>query len=261
MYNKLFSKILDSSIWLAPDPHRIVWFTFLAAMDEDGNAMFASAGNLAARARVTREQAEDAIRAFESPDPDSGDPEFDGRRIERFPGGWYVLNAAKYRAMVTKVIIREQTRIRTAKYRAEKRMCDAQVTHVTQGERTSDDVVTPSVSVSVAFKTPMPPADAEGGPAPKVKVQKRFEEGFPEFWATYPRRTAKAAAEKAWAKAKPDATLQAVILKALSIQGSTPAWIKDEGAYVPHAATWLNGQRWLDEVGATAAELAYGSNI
>lgn len=150
MYNKLFTKILDSSIWLAPDPHRIVWITLIAAMDEDGNAMFASAGNLAARARVTREQAESAVAAFEAPDSDSADPEHEGRRIERFPGGWHVLNAAKYRALVTKAIIREQTRVRTANYRAAQRSGDAVVT---QPSRTCDAAVTPSVALSVSGST------------------------------------------------------------------------------------------------------------
>ena len=121
MYNKLFTKILDSSIWLAPDQHRIVWITLLAAMDKDGNVQFASVGNVASRARVTREAAEEAIAAFEGPDADSGDDENDGRRIERIPGGWHVLNAHKYRAMVTKAIVREQTRIRVQRHRAEKR--------------------------------------------------------------------------------------------------------------------------------------------
>ncbi len=120
MYNKLFSKILDSSIWLAPDPHRIMWVTILAAMDEDGNIFFASVANLAARARVPLQDAQEAVRAFESADPDSADPENEGRRIERFPGGWHVLNAHKYRALVTKAIIREQTRQRVAKHRANK---------------------------------------------------------------------------------------------------------------------------------------------
>jgi hypothetical protein len=87
-------------------------------MDEDGNAMFASTKNVAARARVTDEQAERAIKDFESPDPDSGDPENDGRRIERFPGGWHVLNAHKYRAIVTKAVQREKTRERVANWRA-----------------------------------------------------------------------------------------------------------------------------------------------
>ena len=30
MYNKLFTKILDSTVWLEPDTVRIVWITFLA---------------------------------------------------------------------------------------------------------------------------------------------------------------------------------------------------------------------------------------
>ena len=42
MYNKLFTKILDSSIWLESDGTRIVWMTLLAAMDQDGFAQFAS---------------------------------------------------------------------------------------------------------------------------------------------------------------------------------------------------------------------------
>ncbi len=146
MYNKLFTKILDSSVWLAPDPHRLVWITLIAAMDEDGNAMFACSKNLAARARVTLEQADEAIKAFESPDLDSGDPENEGRRIERFPGGWHVLNAHKYRAAVSKAISREQTRIRTAQWRQKKKdvtQSDASVTR-------RDEPVTPSEAVSEA---------------------------------------------------------------------------------------------------------------
>lgn len=118
MYNKLFTKILDSSIWLAPDPHRLVWITLLAAMDEDSNVMFASHLNLAARARVSPEEALEAITAFESPDPYSGDPDNEGRRVERIPGGWHVLNGQKYRALVTKAVARERTRERVAKFRA-----------------------------------------------------------------------------------------------------------------------------------------------
>ena len=25
-------------------------------------------------------------------------------------------------------------------------------------------------------------------------------------------------------------------------------WLKDNGQFIPHAATWLNGKRWNDEV-------------
>ena len=168
MYNKLFTKILDSSIWLAPDPHRLVWITLIAAMDEDGNAMFAGAGNLAARARVTRDQAEAAVASFEGPDPDSADPDNDGRRIERFPGGWHVLNAHKYRAMVTKAIIQAQTRERVAKYRAKAALTlgNAAVTHE---QRNGNAAVTPSEALSISEEK-----------APKTKTPRKREPPCPD---------------------------------------------------------------------------------
>jgi hypothetical protein len=178
MYNKLFTKILDSSVWLAPDSHRLVWVTFLAAMDEDGNVMFASAANVAARARVTREQADAAISSFESPDLDSGDPDNEGRRIERFPGGWHILNAHKYRALVTKAIIREQTRQRVAKHRSARSNDD--VTHGSAAQAASNVDVTPSVALSAALAetkvkdiseptVPHPPALPAGQPSKRKK--------------------------------------------------------------------------------------------
>ena len=153
MYNKLFTKILDSSIWLAPDPIRLVWITLIAAMDEDGNCMFACAANVAARARVSIEQAEAALSEFEAADRNSGDPDNEGRRIERIPGGWHLLNAHKYRAMVTKAIIREQTRLRTAKYRKRDEPVthsDAPVTHSDAKHGLCDASVTTSEALALA---------------------------------------------------------------------------------------------------------------
>lgn len=117
MYNKLFTKILDSSIWLAPDHTRLVWITFLAAMDEDGFVQYATVANVAARARVSVEAAQAAIDELESPEPSTATEEDDGRRVERVPGGWFVLNAPKYREMVHRVAIREQNRLRAEKFR------------------------------------------------------------------------------------------------------------------------------------------------
>jgi hypothetical protein len=124
MYNKLFTKILDSSIWLEPNPTRIVWITFLAAMDEDGFAQFSSVRNLANRAMVTDDDAIKAVETLEAPDPDSNNKSHEGRRIERVPGGWMILNHAEHRAMVTRAISRDQTRVRVAKHRAKSKVAD-----------------------------------------------------------------------------------------------------------------------------------------
>lgn len=67
---------------------------------------------------------------------------------------------------------------------------------------------------------------------------------FDIFWNEYPRKIGKAAALKAWIKHKPDIDL---VLKALEWQKKSAQWFKSNGLYIPHASTWINGSRWLDE--------------
>jgi hypothetical protein len=138
MYNKIFTKILDSSIWLENQPTRIVWITFIACMDQDGVVALSSVGNVANRARVSVEEAEAAIKCLESPDIYNPDQDQEGRRIERIPGvGWIVLNSKKYRDIVKAETARLQTRERTREWRAKNKsedgdadvtVCDENVT-------------------------------------------------------------------------------------------------------------------------------------
>ena len=75
-------------------------------------------------------------------------------------------------------------------------------------------------------------------------------EPFDQFWSAYPLKKSKKDARKAFAKVK--APLD-TLLAALERQKKTPAWTKDGGRYIPYASTWLNGERWEDEVqGGTA---------
>jgi len=69
MYNKLFSRILYSSIWTESYATRLVWIAMLAAMDEDGIVHAATPRNLAALAGVTPEEAEVAVTTLSSPAP------------------------------------------------------------------------------------------------------------------------------------------------------------------------------------------------
>lgn len=120
MYNKLFTSILDSSVWLEPTSTRIVWIMFIAAMDEDSFVRMASTLNVAARARVTLQEAEDAIKCLEGPDKHCPEQESEGRRIERVENGWIVINGKKYRELLTREMQRELTRRRVAAHRARK---------------------------------------------------------------------------------------------------------------------------------------------
>ena len=232
MYNKLFTKILDSSVWLESTTTRIVWLTFIASMDEDGFATFAAVGNLANRARVTVAQCEVAIKVLESPDPESADPDHQGRRIERVPGGWVVLNAPKYRDLITRIVARERTKERVRKHRAKKAGGGGYVS-VTN----SNAPVTQSEALAVAL-----------APTEKitrsVALTRSAPEAFTEFWALYPRKVGKIAALKAWRSTAPKI---ADVRSALAWQVTQPGWVKDAGAFIPHPATWLNQRRWEDE--------------
>ena len=165
LYNKLFTKILDSSIWMESDGTRLVWLTLLAAMDQDGFCSFASVANLAHRARVTLQAARVAVDVLEKPDPNSADPDNDGRRIERTQGGWVVLNARKYGELVTADQMRQHNRERQRRFRERKRgesePCNAHVTPpnvtVTQSDTDTDtDIGTPESTMPGLPSNPEP---------------------------------------------------------------------------------------------------------
>lgn len=73
-------------------------------------------------------------------------------------------------------------------------------------------------------------------------------DGFALFWQEYPRKAAKAAALKAWQKLNPSQELVERILAHVRDHKRSPDWIKDGGQFVPYPATFLNGQRWEDDI-------------
>lgn len=100
-YTKLFSSIVTSTIWVESDRTRLVWITMLAIADKNGEIQ-ASVPGLARIAGVPISDCEEALKKFLGPDPYSRTPDDQGRRIEEIPGGWALLNYAKYRNMASK---------------------------------------------------------------------------------------------------------------------------------------------------------------
>jgi hypothetical protein len=70
---------------------------------------------------------------------------------------------------------------------------------------------------------------------------------FSRFWEAYPKKKAKDDARKAFDKRKPDESLLARMLAAISAQRVSADWQEQEGKFIPHPATWLNDGRWQDE--------------
>lgn len=81
-----------------------------------------------------------------------------------------------------------------------------------------------------------PPKSPKGG----------HEVAFKLFWEEYPRKVGKIAARKAFDRAIKLATIEDMLM-AISRQKVSDQWKKDNGAFIPHPATWLNQGRWEDE--------------
>lgn len=71
---------------------------------------------------------------------------------------------------------------------------------------------------------------------------------FERFWQAYPKKVSKKSALKAWQKVVVSEETVPKILSALEAQVSTEQWRKDGGRFIPHPTTWINQERWNDEV-------------
>lgn len=81
-------------------------------------------------------------------------------------------------------------------------------------------------------------------------IGKDFVLQFDQFWNTYPKKQAKQSALKAFQKLKPTDDLLQTMIQAIEVQKRSDQWSKENGKFIPHPATWLNDQRWLDELSA-----------
>lgn len=100
-YTPILKSILTSTIWSEPPYVRVVWLAMLLSADRQGR-LGAAVPGIARISAVTVDEARDAIKRLESPDPDSRTPEFEGRRIEPIDGGWKILNYGKHREMLNR---------------------------------------------------------------------------------------------------------------------------------------------------------------
>lgn len=127
-YTKLFSNILDSTIWGESKETRLVWITMLAMKNGD-QVVEASIPGLARRAGVSSDECEQSLKRLLAPDPYSRTKEHEGRRIKAVDGGWLILNGAAYRNRMSKDERREYKRIKAAEYRQNKKLLTGEASH------------------------------------------------------------------------------------------------------------------------------------
>ena len=82
----------------------------------------------------------------------------------------------------------------------------------------------------------------------EIEYECKKELAFDKFWEAYPRKVGKAKAEAAFLKVTVGID---VLLAAIEQQKKSAQWQKEDGQFIPHPATWLNGKRWEDQLDCT----------
>lgn len=175
-YTKLFGSILDSTVWQAPLPAKVVWITMLAMSDRDG-VVEASVPGLALRAGVERGDCERALALFSAPDPDSRTTAHEGRRILKIDGGWQLLNYESYRDRATKEEAAEKNAARVRRFR-ERKAARMAGNGSGNGNVTT---VTPVTSGALGNALTSPQAHLTSG-SPQAERERAREEPGPLTW-------------------------------------------------------------------------------
>lgn len=103
-----------------------------------------------------------------------------------------------------------------------------------------------STTIKTKTKTKNNPPISPQGDEGDISMPKFKPDVFEKFYKAYPRKAARANAVKAWDKLKPNDELCHTMAVALKKQMKCEQW--QDKTKIPHPATWLNGQRWLDEI-------------
>lgn len=127
--------------------------------------------------------------------------------------------------------------------------------HIREDRRRDSNIPAPTFEFSSVATKRQPKGNQSGDKTPpnisKDNISKdniNQEVLFAPFWEMYPRKIGKKAAWKAWTRIKWTPELPARIMASLAAATKSEQWQKDSGRYIPHASTWLNGERWEDEL-------------
>jgi hypothetical protein len=232
---KLFNSIIHSSISEEDLAVRWMWIVLLVSCDRNGEIR-ATRKALARSANMSEKEADTAINILLKPDPDSSSTDFEGARLlEMGQNHWCCVNYLKYRKQQDP----EQERIaaRDRKRRQREREKESHGSH----ENVTDVTECHAIVEEMRGDEIENRGDEDTSHAHPVEPDERFE----EFWTLYPRKIAKKKAHTTWNNMTITNREKALAALPLHINHY---WQGKDTKFIPHPTTWLNQERWADEI-------------
>lgn len=179
-----------------------------------------------------------AIEYLCKADPNSRTPEEEGRRLVREGQFLYrVVNHIQYRNLASREEKQASDRNRmAAKRAAEKPLKNSDVAG-SRGE---------SLRVESVADVAYPDTDTESNTKEKT-YKVNCVDRWPDFWKAYPRKVKRKGALAIWKRRKLDSIADLLLEDIRTRLAEDAQW---KGGFIPHPTTYLNQDRWEDEITA-----------
>ena len=251
MYVKIFRQIYESTV--ADDYDVCCVFIHMLNLADEKGVIDMTPASISRITGCPMETLMRAIDKLQSVDKYSRSNAHEGRRIvlldDHRDWGWFIVNYSRYRAIRDEDHKREYMREYMRARRSGKSklndvshplapigISEARLAH-TEEEEEEEESITPIVP---SFKSETRRETTKAGSA--------AAHHFEEFWKHAWRKDSKQAAHKAWRKQCVTSAILQSVLDAVIAQSAY--YLAREPDKRPYMATWLNQERWRDELGA-----------
>jgi len=238
MYGKIFESMYDGTIssnWKA-----LITFQQMIVLSDSQGVIDIHPPALSKRTGIPLDIIEDGIEYLEQPDKYSRSQDHEGRRILRLnehrPWGWSIVNHQHYRDLSSTEDRREKDRLRKQKQRSAAK-CPTEDDEAKQ-ELTGDQEDCPTLSAKSRHTIA----------SVSVSVSLEF---FNIFYECHPKKKARKVAWDSWQKLIPglhdslESLYQTIIDDVKHKAANDTDWLR---GFAPYPATYLNQERWTDEV-------------
>jgi hypothetical protein len=207
--------------------------------NDDGTGAYPGIDSIAAYARVSERSAQRSLRALQAMGEVTIEFKAGPHQVNR-----YIVNAKN---LTQNPSIRDTL---AASRGGAKNVTTTKTSWCQKRHHRGDGNVTSSGDTSVTQTVSEPSTEPSIPPysPPGEETDSIYSEDFEKFWSAYPRKTKKGYAWKSWQKIKSPRAPLSEIVASVELHKQSKDWLKDDGEYIPHPSTWLNGRCWEDDV-------------
>jgi len=247
MYGKIFDSMYDGT--LVEDWRALITFQQMIVLCDADGTVDMTPHAISRRTGIPIEHIEAGIRILENPDPYSRTPSENGCRIQRLddhrPWGWTIVNHEKYKTLQDFDTVRAQNRERQRRFREKQK----------EGVTLRNVIVTHDNAESRHTNK-----DTNENTNKRKKTLVDKSTGFDEFWAQYPKNRNKKKALEIWKRKNLHVLGVDIVQDVINRVTMDQRWVD---GYIPDATTYLNGERWEDELSDTRGKrkLTYAEQL